>query len=103
MMMGMAGKLIKPGPGSRKPSRTAALGKWIGRLTAVLIAGYGIYAFGKRGIGGYMMLTDQFVFFDFEEPLVFFLLDYTAIMGLFIFLAHYACEGLKQISRKQKK
>lgn len=94
MMTGMAGKLRK---------RPSALRTWVGCLAAVLIAGYGIYAFGKRGIGGYMLLSNQFVFFDFEEPLIFFLLDYSAIMGLFVFLAHFICEGLKRAGKKQKK
>lgn len=93
MMMGMAGKIWK---------QPCALRTWLCRLAAVLIAGYGIYAFVKRGIGGYMLLTNQFVFFDFEEPLIFFLLDYAAIMGLFVFLAHFFCESLKRAGRKHK-
>ena len=31
-----------------------------------------------------MLLRSRFVFFDFEEPLIFFYLDYIAVMGLFI-------------------
>ena len=103
MMMGMAGKYLNRHFGQQPGARRASLRKWSGRLTAVFIAGYGIYAFGKREIGGYMMLTSHFVFFDYEEPLVFFLLDYAAIMGLFVFLAYYVLEGLKQINGKQEK
>ena len=36
-----------------------------------------------------MLLRYHFVFFDFEEPLVLFLADYAAIMGLFVCLGHY--------------
>lgn len=56
---------------------------WIARAAALAISGYGIYAFIRREIGSYMLLKNQFVFFDFEEPLVLFLLDYIAIMGSF--------------------
>lgn len=80
MMMGIAKKLVK---------KSSAVLRWVLRGLALLIAGYGIYAFVKRGIGGYMLLMNEFVFFDFEEPLVFFLADYIAVMGLFVFIGHY--------------
>lgn len=44
---------------------------------------YGVWAFIKRQIGEYMCLYTQFVFFDFDEPIAFFLLDYVTIMLLF--------------------
>lgn len=80
MMMGMAKKLVKkPMPRLRQ----------LLRGIACLIAGYGIYAFLKREIGSYMLLKSHFVFFDFEEPLAFFLMDYIAVMGLFVWMGHY--------------
>lgn len=93
MMMGMAGKLWK------QPS---VLRKWLGRLLAFLIAGYGVYAFARRDIGSYMLLRNQFVFFDFEEPVFFFLLDDTAVMGTFVLTGHYICEGLKKMGRGKR-
>ena len=42
-----------------------------------------------------MLLKNQFVFFNFEEPLVFFMADYMAVMGLFVFIGHYLTKGLK--------
>lgn len=63
--------------------------KWIAHAAALAISGYGIYAFIKREIDSYMLLKNQFVFFDFGEPLVLFLLDYIAIMGLFAVVGHY--------------
>ena len=42
----------------------------------LLIAGYGSFAFIKREIGSYMLLKIHFVFFDFDEPLILFLLVY---------------------------
>lgn len=93
MMMGMAGKVVK------KPS---AARTWTLRILAFMIAVYGVYAFIKRDIGSYMLLKIQFVFFDFEEPLIVFLLDYMAIMGLFIFIGHYLTDILKRFSKKRK-
>ena len=75
-----------------KPSQ---LRTWLLRLFAVGIATYGVYAFVKRDIGSYMLLRNEFVFFNFEEPLAFFFADYLAVMGLFVFLGHYAAKGLK--------
>ncbi len=72
---------------------------WMLRLFAVGISAYGAYAFVKRDIDSYMMLKNEFVFFDFEEPLVFFFADYLAVMGLFVCLGHYVAKGLK---RKQR-
>ena len=89
MMMGMAGKRVK---------KSSEIRKWILRAIAVLISGYGIYAFIKRDIGSYMLLKNQFVFFDFEEPLLLFLLDYIAVAGLFICAGHY----LRQLVRRKK-
>ena len=80
MIMGMAGKLMK------KSSKGC---RWILRMTAALIAVYGVYAFIKRDFGNYMLLRYHFVFFDFEEPLALFLLDYAAIMGLFVGVGYY--------------
>lgn len=72
---------------------------WALRFLAVVFAIYGIYAFVKRDIAGYMFLRIQFVFFDYEEPLIFFLLDYVAVMGLFVFAGHYVTEFLKRYAR----
>lgn len=93
MMMEMAKKAVK------KPS---AVRTWILRVLALAIAGYGVFAFVKREVGSYMLLKIQFVFFDFEEPLILFLLDYVAIMGLFVFIGHYLAQILKHCSRKRK-
>lgn len=75
MMMRMAKKAI------RKLNQNRV---WILRGVGFLIAVYGVYAFGKRYIGTYMLMQSYFVFFDYEEPLIFFLADYIAAMGLFV-------------------
>lgn len=94
MMMGMARKVT---------GKTSAVRTWILRIISLAIAIYGLTAFIRREVGSYMLLKIQFVFFDFEEPLVFFLLDYMAIMGLFVFLGHYLAEVLKWYNRKRKR
>ncbi len=48
-----------------------------------------MYAFFKREIGSYMILANQFAFFDFEELFIWFLLDYMACMGTFVSLGYY--------------
>nr|WP_195282425.1 DUF4405 domain-containing protein [Harryflintia acetispora] len=88
MMMGVARRLIKKSEKSKS---------WLIRFPAFLIAGYGAFAFFHRGIGSYMLLKNTFVFFDFEEPLLFFLLDYIAVMGLFILIGYYLSEALKKL------
>ena len=90
MMMGMVKRLFK------KPSTAR---KWTARILGGVIAAYGLYAFFKREIGSYMLLKNQFVFFDFDEPLMLFLLDYVAVMGLFVFIGHYLAEGMKKAAR----
>lgn len=92
--MAMAGKAFP---------NVSSIRTWALRFFAIVIAVYGIYAFVKRDIAGYMFLRIQFVFFDFEEPLIFFLLDYVAAMGLFVFAGHYFTEFLKSCSRKRKR
>ena len=49
----------------------------------VLVSIYGVYALVKRQLPGYMFMQIQFAFFDYDEPLVFFLLDYLTIMMVF--------------------
>ncbi|HJB35054.1 MAG TPA: DUF4405 domain-containing protein [Candidatus Blautia merdipullorum] len=85
MMMGMAGKIFP------KPSKART---WILRLAGIGIAGYGVYAFIKRDILSYLLMQVQYVFFNFEEPVIFFILDYMAAMGLFVFIGYYLRKGL---------
>lgn len=85
-IMGMARKLTK------RPSK---IRKWMLRSLAALIAAYGAYAFVKRDFGNYMLLRYHFVFFDFEEPLALFLLNYAAIMGLFVWIGYYLAKWIR--------
>lgn len=49
---------------------------------------YGMYAFIKRDIGVYMTRVNSFVFFDHEEPLIYFLLDYVMVMFVFVYITY---------------
>ena len=88
--MGMAGRLCG------KPSR---LRRIVLRVLGACVALYGIYAFISRGIPGYLFFQTQFVFFDFEEPLFFFFLDYLAVMGLFIWAGHYLASAVRLLQK----
>lgn len=66
MMMGMTKKAVK---------KSSSVCTWTLRILVSAVAGYGVFAFVKREIGSDMFLRTRFVFFDFEEPLIFFLLD----------------------------
>lgn len=58
------------------------------------IALYGFYALLKRKIFSYMLLISQFVYFDFSEPLIWFLLDYIAVMGMFVWVGNLIAKSL---------
>lgn len=94
MILGMAGKLCG------KPSKMRA---GLIRTAGVLLAAYGIYALIRRNIPAYLFLRTQFVFFDFEEPLAFFFLDYLAVMGLFVFAGHYAGKAVQFLPKSQER
>lgn len=92
VMMAMARKLVK---------RSSKIRTYVLRGTAALIALYGMYAFIKRDIGSYMLLKNQFVFFDFEESLIFFQLDHVAMMSLFVALSHYSAKVLRHGQKRK--
>ncbi len=59
------------------------------RIVVALVSLYGIYAFIVRGIWRYLVLQQQFFFFDLERGYVLFALDYSAIVVLFAAVIHY--------------
>lgn len=96
MLIGMLRKAFS----IKAPSTVKSI---VSKGSAVLIAGYGIYAFAKRELGAYMLLKTEFVFFDFSEPLVFFWADYLAIMALFAILGYYTSQMLVKANGKRDK
>ena len=95
MILGMVRKAA--GSVTSKPLRILL------RMIAVLVAGYGLYAFLKNQFLSYMFLTSSFVFFDFERSVLLFFTEYIAIMGLFVFLAHYISKGVQRLVGRRKK
>jgi len=81
MVIGMMEKRTKTKPSKARFASLFAAG--------ALVAGYGAFVFIKRNLASYLFLQTEFVFLDYGEPQVLFYLDYLALMGLFIFLAHY--------------
>ena len=55
-----------------------------------LIAACGLYVFWKRDFISYLFLRSEFVFMDYEEPVVLFYLDHLALMGFFVFISDKA-------------
>ena len=92
-MMGMAGRWCG------KSSRLRGI---LLRAAGLAIALYGAYAFVHREIPAYLFLQTQFVFFDFEEPIVFFFLDYLAAMGLFVWIGHYLAKMVRRLQKGKK-
>mgnify|MGYP000003465564 FL=1 len=90
MMIDMAGKAMK------KDGKNHKKLIWVPRCIAAAVACYGIYAFWKRRIHEYLFLISHFVFFNFGENLIWFLLDYIAIMGLFVFITYYTCSVIEK-------
>lgn len=62
---------------------------WILRGIDILIATYGIYALLKRNFLLYITLQMHFVFFDYTEPVIFYILDLMAIMILMGSIGYY--------------
>ena len=70
------------------------------RLMGIMTAGYGLYVFVTRDLAAYMFLRTQFVFLDYSESPISFYIDYLAMTGLFIWIAHYLSVILPKSGRK---
>lgn len=71
-------------------------------IIKILIFAYGVYAVYKRNIISYMFLRSYFVFFNFEEPIVLFFLDYAAIMIMFILSGEFVSYLLKKLNIRKR-
>ena len=70
------------------------------RIAVWLVALYGMYAFVKRQLPGYMFMQIQFAFFDYEVSLICFFADYLAVMALFLLLGHLLGGVLRKGKRR---
>ena len=69
--------------------------KIILRIFLAISCAYGVYAFITRGVWKYLVLRQQFFFFDLERGYILFALDYISIIILFATLSHFAATILK--------
>ena len=70
--------------------------KIIPRILLALACIYGLYAFIARGVWKYLILQQQFFFFDLECGYVLFALDYISIIILFATISHLIASRLKK-------
>ena len=78
-----------------QPQPTAK--KIIFRILLTLVCAYGIYAFIARGVWKYLILQQQFFFFDLERGYILFAIDYISIIILFATLSHLLAKCLKKM------
>ena len=71
-----------------KQVRHDKLRKIIPRILLALVCAYGIYAFIARGVWKYLILQQQFFFFDLDRGYILFAIDYISIIILFATLSH---------------
>lgn len=74
---------------------------WILRAVDFLLVLYGIYALGRRHFLSYITLKMHFVYFDYAEPVIYYLLDLMAIMILMGSIGYYIQKGL--LKKKKEK
>ena len=73
-----------------------ATAKIIPRIILALVCAYGLYAFIARGVWKYLILQQQFFFFDLERGYILFALDYISIIILFATISHFIAKLLKK-------
>lgn len=69
----------------------------------IAVALYGAWVFIKRDFPTYMFLKSQFVFLDYEEPIILFYLDYLALTATGIVISYYLGKLLRRLGKKEKK
>lgn len=78
------------------PSRRRKILLW---TLGTLFALWGVYALFSRALPDYLFLKTPFVFFDDEEPLIFFFRDYLAIMAAMLWIGSLLAMGARRIDR----
>ena len=79
-----------------KQVRHDKLCKIIQRIILALVCAYGLYAFIARGVWKYLVLKQQFFFFDLERGYILFAMDYISIIILFATISHFIAKLLKK-------
>ena len=68
----------------------------VGKILLALACIYGLYAFIARGVWKYLVLRQQFFFFDLERSYILFAIDYISIIILFATISHLIASRLKK-------
>lgn len=79
-----------------KQVRYDKLRKIIPRIILALVCAYGLYAFITRGVWKYLILRQQFFFFDLERGYILFAMDYISIIILFAVVSRLVAASLKR-------
>ena len=93
MIFGNKGTSTSAGPSTGSGTTRTAI---IPRIILALVCAYGIYAFIARGVWKYLILQQQFFFFDLERGYILFALDYISIIILFATISHLIASRLKK-------
>lgn len=96
MILGMVRKVFSGSGGAKQNEKKKSVITWILRGIAFLIAVYGAYALYTRKFMDYISQKVMFAFFDYEEPVIYLIFDYAAIMGLMIFISYYLQKFLQR-------
>ena len=88
--------LTKNGNSEEENGSKKAVRRIIFRILLALACAYGLYAFIIRGIWKYLILRQQFFFFDLERGYILFVLDYISIIVLFATISHLLATCLKK-------
>ena len=93
MILGMFRKTI----GMKNKCKTCNI---IAFIAGLIIAGYGLRSFISRDFPTYLFLKSEFVFLNYEESKILFYIDYFALMGFCIFIAHYSTRLIRKLKKK---
>lgn len=95
MILGIARKAAR----MKRHSKVRSI---ISFVIALVIAGYGVRALIGRDFVTYLFLRSEFVFLDYSEPKILFYMDYLALMGLCIFVAHYSVKLIQKCKKRME-
>ena len=68
-------------------------------VVLTLIAAFGVYAFIVNRLYEYMFLQTQFVFFDFDKPLILTFGEYLSMIVLFAWIGYWLKELLRRLQK----
>lgn len=94
MILGMSRKAA----GIKNSSKIRSI---IACIAGLVIAGYGVWVFIKRDLLTYLLLKTEFVFLDYSESKILFYIDYLALMGLCVFIAHYIAKLCRRVQSRK--